>query len=577
MVDRGWISINVNMLSLGIFPPSPYEHVLVSQPKGFEAVRRLGPLISFDVVKEWLDFCRNHHTKDCVPREDSKTTSSMPSFKLIECATRKIVQLDQPYTALSYVWGDNTEASTPFLSEVGQTLPSELPNTIEDAIQATEKLGFGYLWVDRFCINQGNREELAEKIPRMDLIYNNAELTIVAAVGEDPEYGLPGIRPRRIDQPQGKIGKHYLISTMIDPVEFIKESKWMTRGWTYQEGLLSRRRLIFTYQQIYYECSGMYCCEALNFPLASLHTQNQQHFKFSFCCGNNTRLFPRRLGRTGWEVCERIKDYSLRSLKKDADILDGFMGILRSLEHGPRKLQHCLGVPVLPPPAMRFGKKEKDDENRDRAITEWSPTAGLCYGLCWGTVSPFTSHTGIRARREGFPSWSWTGCKTRIKWPYEERNMRHIPEIRVRLKRQNGPPILWENFDQVYNARDLLVANTLLIAGWVTDLEYTSGQDQRLYFKLRSVEGKELDWWFDLTVEPLADFPESWKALHFAHEFGGATHTIALLIHFTPSGSYKRLGINSTISIRKPGEYGRILFLKTPPNIEKSWQEFQLS
>jgi hypothetical protein len=47
--------------------------------------------------------------------------------------------------------------------------------------------------------------------------------------------------------PPGKIaGTTILNSTLEDPKITISNSEWATRGWTYQEGVLSNRRLIFT-------------------------------------------------------------------------------------------------------------------------------------------------------------------------------------------------------------------------------------------------------------------------------------------------------------------------------------------
>jgi len=80
-----------------------------------------------------------------------------------------------------------------------------------------KKLGYRYLWVDRYCINQGNEEEKADQCGKMDLIYQNADLTIIAAIGDNPTYGLPGVGLRKRKPKHlttcSKIGKHFLIST----------------------------------------------------------------------------------------------------------------------------------------------------------------------------------------------------------------------------------------------------------------------------------------------------------------------------------------------------------------------------
>lgn len=79
----------------------------------------------------------------------------------------------------------------------------------------------------------------------MDRIYQQAELTLVAAV---PDYdGLPGIHEwsrKRTKQPQIILGDMQLVSSLTDPVKLITESPWHQRGWTFQEGILSRRLLV---------------------------------------------------------------------------------------------------------------------------------------------------------------------------------------------------------------------------------------------------------------------------------------------------------------------------------------------
>jgi hypothetical protein len=148
----------------------------------------------------------------------------------------------------------------------------------------------------------------------MGLIYQTAEVTLIAAAGEGPEHGLPGIRRRTISQPQGQIGKHFLVSPMMNLIYTIIKSKWMTRAWTYQEAISSRRRLVFTDEQMYFECCGMYCCEALDLPLLDLHTHDLQQFQPRFCNGISTGMLPRELGANAWEFVVRVEEYSRRKL-----------------------------------------------------------------------------------------------------------------------------------------------------------------------------------------------------------------------------------------------------------------------
>jgi hypothetical protein len=58
--------------------------------------------------------------------------------------------------------------------------------------------------VDALCIVQDDEQSKHIEMSRMDQIYRNAYLTIIAAAGKDANAGLPGVsslRPRMTKQP----------------------------------------------------------------------------------------------------------------------------------------------------------------------------------------------------------------------------------------------------------------------------------------------------------------------------------------------------------------------------------------
>jgi hypothetical protein len=80
-------------------------------------------------------------------------------------------------------------------------LPEPLPKTIADGIQVVLALGLKYLWVDKYCINQFDSEELHTQISAMDIIYESASFTIIAGEGTATS-GLPGVTEvPRLPQP----------------------------------------------------------------------------------------------------------------------------------------------------------------------------------------------------------------------------------------------------------------------------------------------------------------------------------------------------------------------------------------
>ncbi|KAF2836990.1 HET-domain-containing protein, partial [Patellaria atrata CBS 101060] len=219
--------------------------------------RFIDPLLAdFELVRNWLTFCCKNHTRDCTV----ESGDPIRMFQLIDCNSNKIVTAIRrmKYIALSYVWGVHSSEDA---LEDGKLVWKHLPQTIRDAIKITKLLGYRYLWVDRYCIPADPRLKHTQ-IRKMDIIYQHAQATLLGAAGKNATYGLPGAGTRcRKTQRAVEMGQHKLFSTFARPETVIKQSTWMTRGWTYQEAMLSKRRIFFTDEQVYFECAGMQCSE----------------------------------------------------------------------------------------------------------------------------------------------------------------------------------------------------------------------------------------------------------------------------------------------------------------------------
>lgn len=487
----GWSSIKTGMISIG-------TGFLVPQSKGANSIRMLKEeSLDFEIFNTWLKFCQSMHTKTC----EAKTSASVPFLKLIDCETRMIVPaVNHQYVALSYVWGSTSEDENPF-----GTLPGNLPDTIEDAIVVTRKLGFRYLWIDRYCINQNCPEERSMQVRKMDLIYRNCEVCIIAAAGQDPLYGLPGVgRRNRQPQPLGKVDGHFMISALGNPQSIIEQSRWFTRAWTYQEALLSRRRLVFTDQQVYFECHGMYCCEALNFPLKDLHNKGCQRFKAAYCNGNKIGMFPRGVGSRATEIIKRIEEYSQKSFSNSQDILNGILGILNAFEASVHRTRHIWGVPIitetskLPQPAVATSESHQSVQATD-----------FFYGLWWQVRAPAT-------RRPDFPSWSWTGWFGPIHWDfqYNRKDFQIDPKVTLKFELRDGRILDWERFQESYNElnQQSTLSPYIHLSAWTSQIrvldyergsrEISLGNKYPVYkARVHLDNGGYLDWTFHSTTD----------------------------------------------------------------------------
>jgi hypothetical protein len=196
--------------------------------------------VDMDLVRVWVAGCQAKHTDLCVDAgpEIMSDIRSLPGFQLIDCNTSRIVIAPEvfQYVALSYVWGQplaKNDGSARSCNQLGGNLPSNLPETIRDAMTVTLRLGYRYLWVDKYCINQAlDSNELEEQLAGMGAIYHGAVVTIIAAAGNDTSYGLPGIGSRpRVPQPSIKINGTTWVSGSENTHSPTRLSKWATRGW----------------------------------------------------------------------------------------------------------------------------------------------------------------------------------------------------------------------------------------------------------------------------------------------------------------------------------------------------------
>lgn len=354
--------------------------LLFTNQEGVLSGRYVSDTVDWELVKSWLRFCQTHHSRRC----KKKLKLGITRLKLVDCETRHVVELYDPpedYVTLSYVWGqDKAECVT----ENG--LPADLPGTIDDAIAAVKCLGLRYLWIDRYCIDQTESELKASLIESMGGIYNNSVLTIIAAAGDSPSHGLPGVgQTVRTAQQRVRVGCHALTKFSLDDTELVTKSKWNRRAWTFQEALLSRRKLVFTDKHVVYQCGGMYCAEDLSIPLHALHTQDLQEFRV----GRLPRPFPMRgVGKAPQEIFQRMKEFCARDITYDHDVPKAFEGIFQQFASMKMPLQQFYGIPVLSP--HFFSKDQKGFSAR------------FAYGLSWKI------HNSIAVtRRNFFPSWTW--------------------------------------------------------------------------------------------------------------------------------------------------------------------------
>ncbi|EOA91069.1 uncharacterized protein SETTUDRAFT_36555 [Exserohilum turcica Et28A] len=340
------------------------------------------PLVSYTKITDWMNQTYDHSEPRADPVLRSRTAVPLT---VIECTTRSLIILpeNEAYVTVSYVWGSVTfdQTTTQSGKYEPNSLPLQLPSTIEDSITACLALNFRYLWVDRYCIH-GSHDVCAQQIKHMDKIYSESALTIIACAGADSSYGLPGVsRPRKPDPSIEIKGLGYLraIPAMYD----IESSVWATRGWTYQEALLSKRQLYFTEKQLFLGLYDKIESEAV------VHGGDWVSGAIS-----DVARSKHSLGMSNVYDC--IGEYSERQLSYPEDILNALLGILSKF-HETRGVFHVWGVPFK---GSNSNPPEGSTQSNELVFEE---------SLCWSANK--------QTPRKGFPTWSWTSRDGVVRWP----------------------------------------------------------------------------------------------------------------------------------------------------------------
>ncbi|KAF2176965.1 HET-domain-containing protein, partial [Zopfia rhizophila CBS 207.26] len=167
------------------------------------------------------------------------------------------------YVALSYVWGCDSASSRTTNETIGQLQQPNglygstvtLPRTIMDAIKLVRRVGERYLWCDRFCIIQDESVVKQCQLNAMGNIYAGAYFTLIAAQSDDASGGLyRETLMLRVCPPLTSSPGMSSKQTLLDQAMHLMRTKWYSRGWTFQEYLFSKRRVVFHNDTVNWEC-----------------------------------------------------------------------------------------------------------------------------------------------------------------------------------------------------------------------------------------------------------------------------------------------------------------------------------
>lgn len=364
---------------------------------------------TFEMIKTWMEECSTRHRKCGIskhtplPSRVVDVGTSAEDGDICLHTTNENLPSHGEYAALSYCWGDSMAftTTTATIEERKRRIHlASLPRTLRDAVYIARKLGIRYLWIDALCILQGDddvaRLDWEIESGKMQDIYGNAFLTIVAAAANDCDGGIlvprcPEMRscslPYSKDPSKGAI--------MIAPRQWVNVSDEAInrRAWTLQERCLSPRVLFYGSERVIWRCESSIQCEDGDPDLGV-------NKAFAGDLGMQASL---ELGigdpRDAWKKI--IQDYSRRELTKPSDRFPALSGMAQKF-------------------ALQIGGSYYAGLWENTFLTD----------LCWCRVAVATT---VAIEEQVFeyraPSWSWCATEGPVEYRGRELPRRYYARV----------------------------------------------------------------------------------------------------------------------------------------------------
>jgi hypothetical protein len=379
----------------------------------------------------WIGQCTQNH-----PRCGRSNPSPLPTrvLDLGDCKPLREIRLvefpEHPigrYVTLSHCWGSFrsdilTTSKTLERNKRGISWPL-LPKTFQDAAAMTQRLGIRYLWIDCFCIIQDDQDDWARESSNMAVIFENAYITLAAAKSPNANGGLFYDTPPEFQD-------HVLMYTASDDIKWPvlvrrMTHHWksnpghdttsfplLTRGWVFQEILLSPRILYFS-DELWWSCMEMGGCEcSINLPKSLEnhaeyygvieHNPKERHYNLLSTDCSVSATLNRNIG-VAWR--SMIADYSRLKLTFEKDKLPAIAGLANQMRRHMRS-RYLAGL--------------------------WEDT--LLEDLLW-TV-PTVYYLRPRPSVWRAPTWSWASVDNDIWYPilnFDESEHRNFYILDVRI------------------------------------------------------------------------------------------------------------------------------------------------
>lgn len=401
-------------------------------------------------IREWIHACDRGH-KNCALLS---VDQPLPK-RILNIENKPIVWETKGatgrYAALSYCWGRSgrnilltkdkgTAGQSPTFDQfttVGIDM-DQLAKTIQDAILVCRALGLKYLWVDALCIVQEERDfdDFRIEVPRISEYYSNAYVTIIAGSAKDCKDGFlnerlePKVAPCLISY-SGRHSKKNMGGYVKLSLPLSRDNGPVNeRAWTYQEGIMSKRYLLYGLDQFHFRCQQYIRYEDGDF---SRIFAPDDHWKFHLTGGMNileqdidpsVHNLNEHSGEEGmnWQSyayfvwSKAIAPYTRRKMSESLDKLAAIAGFAKYCQ----KIISCKYMYGL-----------------------WEDY--LCDELLWKVHVPVIDNsTHVRRVENRAPSWSWASVDgpvlSRGSNPNDAERLEDKKNCRLTILRHDGVP-----------------------------------------------------------------------------------------------------------------------------------------
>ena len=372
--------------------------------------------LNFDKIRQWLLDCEQQH-KDCQagslsvpPRLLDLQSDVIDAVRIVELrkdpSEHDISPAHIRYACLSHCWGNSrskhlTRSSNLDKNKTGIPI-TELPLTFRDAIDVSRALNIRYLWIDSLCVVQDDIIDWENHVEIMADIYRDAHITLAAGASEDDEGGFfRGCEELYMDSRSFKIAdgqtecEIYVRRCLPHPDEKSPQRTTMplmSRGWVFQERLLSRRFLCFARNEILWECQEDVACSCSTSDTGFNHRDPKKNPGFLNCSPVKSKFATiSQLSKNDlWSLWrDVVAQYSTRKLTYPQDKMPALAGFARRFEAaGAGTYLYGLWLEALETQLLWVMSKISEQESRPRNAPSWSWVSAADGDVEWRIDDP---------------------------------------------------------------------------------------------------------------------------------------------------------------------------------------------